>query len=862
MVKAHTGGGEGGGERGGEGGGEGGGELLSTTIQEDDTEDGNDITDNNNRLSSTSSSSYLDIYNRSEYDRNLHVCFPGCINSNSHRGRVFGFPMVYEQKGSITSDTREECSSMARPALLCVDPESECESVDISDLRCFGATGVCVQYIRTTIAVCISSILLFFFNLAITWLSLMGGCQHLRRSSLKCGIECLAGIFITFVLSILTASVVRLTQFKTYRIGLLLFTWLLVVVADQIKNIIFQSFIWFCVQRRCGAVPCTEVVVSYDRDSRESWVDKIRSIIHGWVDKPAFDIAVNVLISSMITMLSLKMFLAQLLSKKYPLIYSEVEYALKVSDLVLLCFFLVEISLQLIAYGLGYLLDVLNAVDALVVILSFGFTISEFLAQESMNISNALFICRLVKLTRIFRKRKGISGLDKIHFSCPVERVLEIFRRTLETKDLSHRDKDNIEWSMEIISSYKLYSISVDAEKVKDKKQLAYEIQSWIKLTSDSVQDTNWQNNELDNLLLGKLKKKNKTSENDGGVMDNSHSNVMVGIDRSAVKTCESFLSQFLMTWEFDAIKLSKIVGNRALPMTFMACLKVQDLCSLFDITPRLFATFMVELEKGCSTTNPFHNSIHSADVVQAFHLLTYWSNMSGSNNRFIGSQDMLAGLLSCAILSYQHPGLSNSFLTRSQHPVALRYNDKHPLESHQIASAFCLMHSSKVEDPLMNLSEEQYMSVRKMIVRMVIASSSSNYSSSLSMLKTKLSRMDYRSSKGDEKQVLLNNMLRAADCAFCARPLPIYRQWMVTYVEELYAQGDLEKQKGMALSLFCDRNLSATQQSLFSQSFIHVVVYPLYKCIGQVTPHITDHILQEIELNRDYSKMGGNTPQ
>jgi len=81
---------------------------------------------------------------------------------------------------------------------------------------------------------------------------------------------------------------------------------------------------------------------------------------------------------------------------------------------------------------------------------------------------------------------------------------------------------------------------------------------------------------------------------------------------------------------------------------------------------------------------NSYHNHIHSADVAQfVYHTLT-------TNNAIeifkISKIDQISILIAAFIHDLEHPGVTNNFLISIRSQLAIRYNDKSPLENHHIS--------------------------------------------------------------------------------------------------------------------------------------------------------------------------------
>ena len=63
----------------------------------------------------------------------------------------------------------------------------------------------------------------------------------------------------------------------------------------------------------------------------------------------------------------------------------------------------------------------------------------------------------------------------------------------------------------------------------------------------------------------------------------------------------------------------------------------------------------------------------------------------------------------------YRHPGLTNDFLIATGHPLAVRYNDRSPLENHHVAAAFAALRRPEL-DVLADLPPEARVAVRKQV--------------------------------------------------------------------------------------------------------------------------------------------------
>merc|ERR1712139_364707 len=74
---------------------------------------------------------------------------------------------------------------------------------------------------------------------------------------------------------------------------------------------------------------------------------------------------------------------------------------------------------------------------------------------------------------------------------------------------------------------------------------------------------------------------------------------------------------------------------------------------------------------------------------------------------------------------------------------------------------------------------------------------------------------------------------LRAANLAWCARPVSTFTKWSERHIEELFTQGDLEKQVGVLVSTFCDRDV--VQPDKVELSILMIMVTPFLSAFALV---------------------------
>ncbi|XP_041976173.1 cAMP-specific 3',5'-cyclic phosphodiesterase isoform X3 [Aricia agestis] len=304
--------------------------------------------------------------------------------------------------------------------------------------------------------------------------------------------------------------------------------------------------------------------------------------------------------------------------------------------------------------------------------------------------------------------------------------------------------------------------------------------------------------------------------------------------------------------WGIDIFRIGDLSGGRPLTAVAYAAFTSRELLATLQIPPRTFLAFAVTLEEHYIRDNPFHNSLHAADVAQSTHVLL---NTAALDAVFT-PLEVCAALFAACVHDVDHPGLTNQFLVNSSSELALMYNDESVLENHHLAVAFKLLQNDGC-DIFVNLHKKQRQTLRKMVIDMVLSTDMSKHMSLLADLKTMVETKKVAGSgvllldNYTDRIQVLENLVHCADLSNPTKPLPLYKRWVSLLMEEFFQQGDREREQGMDISPMCDRQNATIEKS--QVGFIDYIVHPLWETWADLVHPDAQDILDTLEENRDY---------
>ncbi|XP_030568368.1 cAMP-specific 3',5'-cyclic phosphodiesterase isoform X2 [Drosophila novamexicana] len=304
--------------------------------------------------------------------------------------------------------------------------------------------------------------------------------------------------------------------------------------------------------------------------------------------------------------------------------------------------------------------------------------------------------------------------------------------------------------------------------------------------------------------------------------------------------------------WGIEIFKIGELSLNRPLTCVAYTIFQSRELLTSLMIPPKTFLNFMTTLEDHYVKDNPFHNSLHAADVTQSTNVLLNTPALEG----VFTPLEVGGALFAACIHDVDHPGLTNQFLVNSSSELALMYNDESVLENHHLAVAFKLLQNQGC-DIFCNMQKKQRQTLRKMVIDIVLSTDMSKHMSLLADLKTMVETKKVAGSgvllldNYTDRIQVLENLVHCADLSNPTKPLSLYKRWVALLMEEFFLQGDKERESGMDISPMCDRHNATIEKS--QVGFIDYIVHPLWETWADLVHPDAQDILDTLEENRDY---------
>ncbi|ORX58572.1 HD-domain/PDEase-like protein [Piromyces finnis] len=437
----------------------------------------------------------------------------------------------------------------------------------------------------------------------------------------------------------------------------------------------------------------------------------------------------------------------------------------------------------------------------------------------------------LGELFQINKKlRKNINTLNRykhlsentLYSDIPIKELIELMIKIKETPKLNNRYKQYISFLIRLLEQN--ISYSKNSLNYEDRGQEIKEIQIWLDLLEVKKQ------NKIFNLFTNK-----EIEDYSKNIIDEFPEEVM------------KYLKRYYLDMHYNAMKLHQLSEGHSLFYTVLWLVTIKyDLLNKLNIKKALFYEWVINIESGYKK-NPYHNSMHAADVLFMTHYLIVKSGII----KKLTPIEIFSVIIASFIHDFKHPGVNNNFLIETSDELAILYNDSSVLENYHIASSFLLMDQFNF---IVEMDDEMKDYMKEIIISMVLATDMfyNTYWTKKFADKVENNNIDF--SCKEDKLLLLNIFIKCADVGNPVKPLDIYVHWVKMIIEEFFQQGDEEAKRGMIISPYMDRNFENTPDNQIG--FISFVVNPLFIPLNKYFDGTFSNLLINIDQNLEYWKI------
>lgn len=262
---------------------------------------------------------------------------------------------------------------------------------------------------------------------------------------------------------------------------------------------------------------------------------------------------------------------------------------------------------------------------------------------------------------------------------------------------------------------------------------------------------------------------------------------------------------------------------------------------------------FMTAVEAKYPSENPFHNFSHGLDVL---YNVSRFCRLANRQSTFTETSQFWL-LIAASGHDLGHLGVNNQFLVETTHEVAVKYNDRSPLENLHCAMLFQITNSSPDTNVFSNVDKDTYKEMRKGIIAAILHTDMVKHNEmikELSLLyQMNSDALDSLKADGVVKssaattQTLMNALLHCADIGNPMKPWDLCYELAHLCLDEFFAQGDVEKERGIPVQVLNDREKVNRPNS--QVGFIEFVICPMAESICNIFPQL-DNLAHHLGIN------------
>lgn len=296
-------------------------------------------------------------------------------------------------------------------------------------------------------------------------------------------------------------------------------------------------------------------------------------------------------------------------------------------------------------------------------------------------------------------------------------------------------------------------------------------------------------------------------------------------VDLNLLDDTYSGVTQILLSkcgnWAFNTFNLDVSTGGKSLSFLLVHLFHEYGFVSHFKLdVVKVWRCFNL-MEAAYHRHNPYHNSVHAADVTQAMHCFLQENKFSAH----LTPLEAMTSVIAAVAHDLDHPGVTQAFLVATSNHLVNLYQNSSVLENHHWRTAISCLRESGIFD---HLEKEVWSEIQSQIRSLILATDITRQKEFLSRFKSYLNTRTLDMEKTQYRHFALQIALKCADLCNPCRPWAISQRWSYQVCQEFYRQGAYERQLQLPLTPTFD--CSRTKVAKIQADFFQFVVSPLFE--------------------------------
>ncbi|XP_075469782.1 cGMP-specific 3',5'-cyclic phosphodiesterase [Ascaphus truei] len=254
------------------------------------------------------------------------------------------------------------------------------------------------------------------------------------------------------------------------------------------------------------------------------------------------------------------------------------------------------------------------------------------------------------------------------------------------------------------------------------------------------------------------------------------------------------------------------------------------NLVQTFQMKYEILCRWILSVKKNYRKNVAYHNWRHAFNTAQCM----FSALKTGKIQNKLTDLEILSLMIATLSHDLDHRGVNNSFIQRSEHPLAQLYGHS-IMENHHFDQCLMIL-NSQGSQILSGLSVQDYKTTLKMIKRAILATDLALYIKRRGDFFELVKKKQFSWDDSSQKELFLAMLMTACDLSAITKPWPVQQRIAELVASEFYDQGDKERRELNIEPIDLMNREKKDKIPSMQVGFIDAVCLQLYEALTQVS--------------------------